>query len=109
MTAREGKEMQGSYGWISRMLFVSVSHETMWQMLECLNVPSHFVAICKEIYTDSSQKTRCKKGITNDIPIMQGIKQGCPLSSLLFNLVLKEVLPELEKMKEVTDLRMVHV
>lgn len=67
--------------------FGSVLHETMWQMLERLNVLSHFVAICKEIYTGSSQKIHCKEGFMNGIPVMQGIKQGCPLSPLLFNLV----------------------
>ena len=77
--------------------FGSVPHVTMWRMLERLNVPSHFVAICKEIYVNSSQRIRCKEGFTSDIPVMQGIKQGCPLSPLLFNLVLEGVLPELEK------------
>ena len=76
--------------------FGSVPHETMWKMLERLSVPSHFVAICKEIFTGSSLRICCKEGFTGDIPVKQGIKQGCPLSPLLFNLVLEGVLPELE-------------
>ena len=78
--------MHGFYGLTSKNAFGSVPHETMWKMLESLSVPSHFVAICKEIFTGSSQRIRCKEGFTGDIPVKQGIKQGCPLSPLLFNL-----------------------
>ena len=88
--------MHGFYGLTSKNAFGSVPHETMWKMLESLSVPSHFVAICIEIFTGSSQRIRCKEGFTGDIPVKQGIKQGCPLSPLLFNLVLEGVLPELE-------------
>lgn len=77
--------------------FGSVPHHTMWEMMECLDIPAYFKSVCKEIYSHCTQKIRCKEGFTNEIPVSRGIKQGCPLSPLLFNLVLEGILPELEK------------
>ena len=39
------------------------------------------------------------KGYKNVIKINSGIRQGCPLSPLLFNLALKGILPQVEQMK----------
>ena len=67
-------------------------------MMKRLGVPSDFSNLCQDIYSDSSQQVRSKEGYTADIPIKRGIKQGCPLSPLLFNLVLEGILPTLEGM-----------
>lgn len=61
-----------------------------------LKVPTHILNICKEIYSNSTQKIISTEGLTNEIKITQGIKQGCPLSSLLFNLVLEGVFPHMD-------------
>ena len=79
-------------------VFGSVPHDTMWSMMDALRVPSQFTNICKEIYNNSSQCVRSVDGLTEKIKLSQGIKQGCPLSPLLFNLVLEGVLPHIEKM-----------
>ena len=77
--------------------FGSVPHHTMWSMMEALRVPTGFADICKEIYNDSSQRVRSTEGLTDELKLTQGIKQGCPLSPLLFNLVLEGILPHIEK------------
>ena len=77
--------------------FGSVPHSIMWDMMARLGVPQHFLDICKDIYTGSTQQIRTESGYTNSIPVRRGIKQGCPLSPLLFNLVLEGVLPQLEQ------------
>ena len=69
----------------------SVPHHTMWEMMNALRVPSHFTRIYKEIYANSTQRVRSSDGLTDEIRITHGIKQGCPLSPLLFNLVLDEI------------------
>ena len=78
--------------------FGSVPHYAMWDVMDALKVPSQFKNICREIYGKSTQRIRSAQGLTEDIPLTTGIKQGCPLSPLLFNLVLEGVLPHVEQM-----------
>lgn len=70
----------------------------MWSAMGALGVPSHFTGRCKEIYANSTQRVRSSEGLSDKIRLAQGIKQGCPLSLLLFNLVLEGVLPHIECM-----------
>ena len=77
--------------------FGSVSHDLLWEMMRRLGVPLDFTTLCQEIYSGSSQRVRCEAGWTDDIPITVGIKQGCPLSPLLFNLALEGLLRELAR------------
>ena len=78
--------------------FGSAPHHVMWDMMKRLDVPDYFRNICEEIYTGSTQRIRTKDGYTDDIPVLRGIKQGCPLSPLLFNLLLEGILPKLNQM-----------
>ena len=66
--------------------------------MDALKAPSQFTNIWKEIYNNSSWRVRIADGLTDEIKLSQGIKQGCPLSPLLFNLVLEDLLPHMEKM-----------
>ena len=77
--------------------FGSVPHDTIWDLMTRLDVPTHFTAVCSEIYSDSMQKIKGKGGLTNPIKVSRGIKQGCPLSPLLFNLDLEGILPQLQQ------------
>ncbi len=70
----------------------------VWEMMERLQIPSPFIALCREIYNGSHQQVFCEEGITPVIPLHTGIKQGCPLSPLLFNLALEALLPTLNNM-----------
>ncbi len=75
--------------------FGSIPHDLLWEMMDRLQIPSPFTALCREIYNDSHQQVLCEEGITPAIPLRTGIKQGCPLSPLLFNLALEALLPAL--------------
>ena len=76
--------------------FGSVSHDLLWFMMNRLQVPTPFIDLCKSIYAGSSQRVRCSEGFTDDIPVNVGMKQGCLLSPLLFNLALEVFLPALD-------------
>jgi len=99
MTSRkQGHLISLSVVWLDlKNAFGSVPHNTIWDLMTRLDVPNHFTAVCREIYSDSTQKIRSKGGLTNPIKVTKGIKQGCPLSPLLFNLVLEGILPQLQQ------------
>ena len=82
--------------------FGSVPHNTMWDMMKRIAIPTDFLHICRDIYLDSSQVIRSTAGTTPSIPLNQGIKQGCPLSPLLFNIVLEGVIPRMTQFKGYT-------
>lgn len=69
--------------------FGSVPHDILWNMLERLSVPQDFRDICREFYTDSFQIVCSERGETSACQVRSGIKQGCPLSPLLFNCVME--------------------
>lgn len=66
-------------------------------MMERLGVPNAFITLCKDIYCNSSFRIRTKQGFTNHIPQTTGVKQGCPLSPLLFNLTIQGMLLGLDE------------
>lgn len=69
--------------------FGSVPHATMWEML---GVPASFIEFCQSIYGNSTFSIRTDAGSSSTIPLTKGIKQGCPLSPLLFNFVIEGTL-----------------
>ena len=76
--------------------FGSISHYLLLDMLRRLNIPSDFIDVCDDIYTGSSYRVKSSKGLTNPIPLIRGVKQGCPLSPLLLNLVVQGLLAGLD-------------
>lgn len=80
-----------------RKAFDTVSHHALIRALEGRGVPQHVVALMKEAYTGCTT-TFWLSGKTDGIsvPQRQGIKQGDPMSPLLFNAVLDPLLHALD-------------
>ncbi len=75
-----------------RNAFGSVSHDVILVTLSHLGVPDSVVNLIKNIYTNASTEVRTSAGVTPGIPIKAGVKQGCPLSPILFNLCVEIIL-----------------
>ena len=58
-------------------------------MLTC-GIGGNFLAIIQNMYADVSYCVKLDKGLTENIPSNSGVKQGCVLSPLLFNLFLHD-------------------
>ena len=54
-----------------------------------MGLPMELVSLIRDLYTNSSSTFQTNEGVTNSIPIPAGVKQGCPLSPILFNLTLE--------------------
>ena len=67
--------------------FGSISHEVIYTTLAHMGFPSSLVDLIKDIYTNASTTVKTSKSDETDpIPIHVGVKQGCPISPILFNL-----------------------
>ena len=76
--------------------FGSVSHSVLFDMMSRLSLPKSFISLCRDIYNGSSSRIRTGSDFTDSIPLTVGVKQGCPLSPLLFNLAMQGMLSGLD-------------
>nr|ACV95459.1 reverse transcriptase/endonuclease [Adineta vaga] len=71
--------------------FDSVSHQSIVRALTMNGAPSLLVKLIMDQYTNINTIITCSGSISNKINISSGVKQGDPLSSLLFNMVIDEL------------------
>lgn len=76
--------------------FNSVSHEHILSALTQIKVESHVVGLISQIYEDSTTCVEIGGGATPDINVRVEVKQGDPLSPLLFNLPMDPLIHGLE-------------
>ena len=89
--ARRNKKL--CVAWLDiRNAFGSVPHVTIVNTLRHIGVPNPIVSLIMIAYTGASTTIKSSAGETRSIPIRAGVKQGCPLSPVLFNLCIKLIL-----------------
>jgi Reverse transcriptase (RNA-dependent DNA polymerase) len=71
--------------------FGSIPHTALVAALESAKAGPAFTKMVKEMYTGSSSAILSEEGSTEKIPLDNGIKQGDPLSPLLFNIAFDPV------------------
>ena len=64
--------------------FDSVSHKTLHTLLQHVGLPDHYCNAIKGLFHEVTVTTNFHGAKNVDIKIERGIKQGCPLSPLLF-------------------------
>jgi hypothetical protein len=68
-------------------VFGSISHDAIYTTLEHMGFSDSLISLIRDIYTDSTTVVRTRKDEETDaIPVHAGVKQGCPVSPILFNL-----------------------
>ncbi|XP_023219819.1 uncharacterized protein LOC111621802 [Centruroides sculpturatus] len=69
--------------------FGSVPHRTNAQCLQWSGLHEKSIEIIMNLLANNSTRIRAQDGYTDDIPILSGVRQGCPLSPLIFNIVVE--------------------
>ena len=59
-------------------------------------MPDEVASILMDVYEGSSFKVRTAGGLTEEIPQERGVKQGCPISPLVFNLAIEGLIRGIE-------------
>ena len=74
--------------------FDCVDHERLWVILRDMGVPVHLIVLLRRLYTNQEATVRTEFGETDNIDIGKGVRQGCILSPLLFNIYAENIMIE---------------
>ncbi len=69
--------------------FDRVNHKILYKVLEKFGFGESFINWIKTIYLDASTRLSINGFLTDPIPLLSGVRQGCPLSPLLFVMVIE--------------------
>jgi hypothetical protein len=73
--------------------FDAVDSEKLRTIVLRKGIPNHLITTTEKIYTENILRINADNGISEDSRVTtQGVRQGCPLSPVLFNLYLDEVI-----------------
>ena len=80
-----------------RDAFGSVPHEYIKYVLSEMQFPNEIIALISDSYDNGTAKVRVGSVESEIINIHKGVKQGCPLSPLIFNFCMNPLLNKLEQ------------
>ena len=75
--------------------FPSMSHEFMWETLEAIGLPKQYIRALQQFYKDNKHQIRTCMGTMESVVVHSGVRQGCPLSPLLFTICADILLREI--------------
>ena len=67
--------------------FDRLQHQFMWDTLEAFNLPPDLIAAVRTLYNGASTSVKVNGEVGPAFNITASVKQGCPLSPLLYVLV----------------------
>lgn len=72
--------------------FGSIPHGAISEALRSAGAGSQFIQAVESLYLNSSTEFISGTGITEEIEINAGVRQGCPISGILFNIVIDPII-----------------
>ena len=66
--------------------FDSLDHNKLWKILLGMGIPDHLTCLLRNLYAGQEATVRTGHGTTDWFQIGKGVRQGCILSTCLFNL-----------------------
>ena len=64
-----------------------ISHTAIWAVAQKMGIPRHGLQFLKAIYRNPVSWIMCNDFTSNQLLIQSGVRQGCPLSPIIFTLV----------------------
>ena len=96
------RDSRGTLSWLDlKDAYGSVPHQTLFTIMGLAGLNGLTMEIVRDFYSQTTTAVRTGKDRTDPITIKRGVKQGCPLSPILFNLVMEVLIRAAESTTEV--------
>ena len=73
-----------------------MSHEFIWETLEAVGLPIEFINAIKMLHNDNAHCIRVQGALYDGPTVRCGVRQGCPLSGILFAICADVILVNLQ-------------
>ena len=78
-----------------------VAHDYLWRVLECFGIPAEYIAVVQALYAKAETSVMVNGVLSSPYRVYRGVRQGDPLSCLLFDLAIEPLSAMIRK----SDLR----
>ena len=85
--------------------FDKIQHPFMIKTLQKMGIEGTYISILKAIYNKITANIILNGEKLKALPLKSGTRQGCPLSPLLFNIVLEVLATAIREEKEIKGFR----
>ena len=69
-----------------------MDHNKLWKILQEMGIPDHMICLLRNLYAGQEATVRTGHGTTDWFQIGKGVRQGCILSTCLFNLYAEHIM-----------------
>lgn len=77
-----------------RKAYDTVPHEALFRKLELMGVDGRMLRYFRNLYESAGVRVRSGDGLSETIPLLRGLRQGCNASPLLFDIFINDILSD---------------
>ena len=71
--------------------FDSIQHKAIFKALRSIGINETYITILEDTYTGATARVQMDSQVSEEIPILRGVRQGDPISPKLFTATIQEV------------------
>ena len=79
-----------------RKAYDTVPHEALMRKLWCIGIRGRTLDFIKSLYQNSGVAVRAGGILSRSFPLRKGLRQGCPMSPILFDIFINDILEGLD-------------